>query len=227
MPAGQREASPWGTSVPPPRFHTIHYAGVLAAASPWRSRISAQPPLGGRHLRPRTRRVKSPKSGCARADIAPGRNSWSGPLPWTCPEGRLRASRLSQLPGEDEAARRCEETRRVARSLASGHRPLPGCGGRADRGREASPWGMPNRSPGRGPPYWRSRVRRRQALGDENQCGDPGSKGERAAWPWVTRQRSSGGENAGCTARWRSLRTAGFHAPTTLPMRYPNALTGG
>ena len=31
------------TSVPPPRFHTIHYAGVLAAASPWRSRIT--PPL--------------------------------------------------------------------------------------------------------------------------------------------------------------------------------------
>ena len=40
---------------------------------------------------------------------------------------------------------------------------------------------VPNRSPGRGPPYWRSRVLRRQALGDENQCGDPGSKGERAA----------------------------------------------
>jgi hypothetical protein len=34
------------TSVPPPRLHTIHYAGVLAAASPWRSRVSAQPPLG-------------------------------------------------------------------------------------------------------------------------------------------------------------------------------------
>jgi hypothetical protein len=41
------------TSVPPPRFHTIHYAGVLAAASPWRSRVSAQPPLGGRRLCPR------------------------------------------------------------------------------------------------------------------------------------------------------------------------------
>ena len=41
------------TSVPPPRFHTIHYAGVLAAASSWRSRLSAKPPLGGRrrHLR--------------------------------------------------------------------------------------------------------------------------------------------------------------------------------
>ena len=28
------------TSVPLPRFHTIHYAGVLAAASPWRSRLT-------------------------------------------------------------------------------------------------------------------------------------------------------------------------------------------
>ena len=40
---------------------------------------------------------------------------------------------------------------------------------------------VPNRSPGRGPSYWRSRVLRRQALGDENQCGDPGSKGDEAA----------------------------------------------
>jgi len=31
------------TSVPPPRFHTIHYAGVLAAASPWRSRVTPTP----------------------------------------------------------------------------------------------------------------------------------------------------------------------------------------
>jgi hypothetical protein len=28
------------TSVPPPRFHTVKYAGVLAPASPWRSRIA-------------------------------------------------------------------------------------------------------------------------------------------------------------------------------------------
>ncbi len=27
------------TSVPPPRFHTVKYAGVLASASPWRARI--------------------------------------------------------------------------------------------------------------------------------------------------------------------------------------------
>ena len=32
------------TSVPLPRFHTIHYAGVLAAASPWRSRLKPSLP---------------------------------------------------------------------------------------------------------------------------------------------------------------------------------------
>ena len=50
------------TSVPPPRFHTIHYAGVLAAASPWRSRISAKPPLGGRRSRRRKAAGTSPGS---------------------------------------------------------------------------------------------------------------------------------------------------------------------
>jgi len=62
-------------SVPPPSLHTIRYAGVLAAASPWRSRLAPQalpqppasdepdrpdlargPPLGGAfgaQLRPR------------------------------------------------------------------------------------------------------------------------------------------------------------------------------
>ena len=63
------------TSVPPPRFHTIHYAGVLAAASPWRPRISAQPPLGGRRHLPRTRRATSPRRECVRADIGHGQNS--------------------------------------------------------------------------------------------------------------------------------------------------------
>src|SRR6185436_18397590 len=29
-------------SVPPPRFHTVKYAGVLAPASPWRSRLAPQ-----------------------------------------------------------------------------------------------------------------------------------------------------------------------------------------
>ena len=32
------------TSVPPPRLHTVRYAGVLAAASRWRPRIAPKPP---------------------------------------------------------------------------------------------------------------------------------------------------------------------------------------
>jgi hypothetical protein len=32
------------TTVPPPRFHTIRYAGVLAAASKWRARVVPPPP---------------------------------------------------------------------------------------------------------------------------------------------------------------------------------------
>ena len=32
------------TSVPPPRLHTVRYAGVLAAASPWRPRVAPKPP---------------------------------------------------------------------------------------------------------------------------------------------------------------------------------------
>jgi hypothetical protein len=34
------------TSVPPPRLHTIRYAGVLGPANPWRSRLAPQPPQG-------------------------------------------------------------------------------------------------------------------------------------------------------------------------------------
>jgi hypothetical protein len=37
----------------------------------------------------------------------------------------------------------------------------------------------PRRSPDRGPPYWKSQVLRRQALG---RVGDDG-RGEREAWP--------------------------------------------
>ena len=40
---------------------------------------------------------------------------------------------------------------------------------------------VPSRSPGRGPPYWKSRVFRRQALGDESDGGDHSSKGDEAA----------------------------------------------
>ena len=40
---------------------------------------------------------------------------------------------------------------------------------------------VPRRSPGRGPPYWKSRVLRRQVLGDEDDFGNQGSSGDEAA----------------------------------------------
>ena len=39
------------TSVPPPRFHTVKYAGVLAPASTCRSRVAPKPPRRTRPLR--------------------------------------------------------------------------------------------------------------------------------------------------------------------------------
>jgi hypothetical protein len=49
-----------------------------------------------------------------------------------------------------------EEPSRIARDLAALGEPTE----------------VPSRSPGRGPPYWKSRVLRRQVLGDEEGCGN-------------------------------------------------------
>ena len=38
-----------------------------------------------------------------------------------------------------------------------------------------------HRSPGRGPPYWKSQVLRRQVLGDEQDCGSRGDGAEEVA----------------------------------------------
>ena len=98
------------TSVPPPRFHTIHYAGVLAAASPWRSRITPPLPPTAENVEPEKRVRKS------------GYRPWAELLQrtfavdvLTCPscQGRMRLLAVVKNPVE--------------------HRPLSGCGGRADR----------------------------------------------------------------------------------------------
>ena len=57
-----------------------------------------------------------------------------------------------------------EEPARIARLLAAAGEPTE----------------VPRRSPGRGPPYWKSRVLRRQVLGDED-CGSHGRNGDEAA----------------------------------------------
>ena len=99
----------------------------------------------------------------------------------------------------------------------------------------AKPRGMPGRSPRRTPPYWKSQLLRRHSLGDENQRGDNGSKGQREAFPRGTRQRRSRTENAGCTAGRRSSRGPRLIArqsPTRAPglvgnrARFPHALLG-
>jgi hypothetical protein len=128
-------------SVPPPRRHTIRYAGVLAPASPWRRRLTpmvpSETPADGQ--RPR------------RPEGAPSYRPWAELLARTfavdvlaCPKchGRMRLLAMVEDPAN------------VARFLAAV--------GEATE--------VPRRSPGRGPPYWKSRVLRRQAFGEEDDA---------------------------------------------------------
>ena len=134
------------TSVPPPRFHTVRYSGVLAAASPWRPHIAPKPP------------AEDPTAQTAEPDRtgpAGGYRPWAELLARTfavdvlsCPscQGRMRLLALIKEPAS------------IARTLAAL--------GEATE--------VPRRSQGRGPPYWKSRILRRQALGDEEECGSHG-----------------------------------------------------
>ncbi len=133
------------TSVPPPRLHTIRYAGVLAPASPWRSRLAPRPPQAA---------AASDEPG--RPDHVGGYRPWAELLARTfavdvlaCPtcQGRMKLLGLVKGPAS------------IARTLATV--------GEATE--------VPQRSPGRGPPYWKSRVLRRQVLGEEDEGGRRGS----------------------------------------------------
>jgi Putative transposase len=73
------------SSVPPPRFHTVRYAGVLASASPWRSRIAPKPPA-------ETGEPETPKR-------AGGYRPWAELLARTFP-GAHEAARDGHRPGE-------------------------------------------------------------------------------------------------------------------------------
>ena len=137
------------TSVPPPRFHTIHYAGVLAAASPWRSRLTPRLPPTAENVEPEKRVRKS------------GYRPWAELLQrtfsvdvLTCPscQGRMRLLAVVKNPVS------------IARYLAAAGEPTD----------------VPSRAPGRGPPYWKSQVLRRQALGGRGDGGVHG-RGDEAA----------------------------------------------
>ena len=99
-------------SVPPPRLHTIRYAGVLAPASPWRSRLAPPSPQAA---------AASDEPG--RPDHAGGYRPWAELLARTfavdvlaCPNCQGRMKLLALVKGSRE------------------HRPLPRHGGRGDRG---------------------------------------------------------------------------------------------
>jgi hypothetical protein len=129
-------------SVPPPKLHTVRYAGVLAPASKLRSRIvpkvaapandtetSAEPPerpVSGSRYRPWAELLQR----CFSIDVL------------SCPTcgGRMRLVALVTEP---------KSIRRFLRGL--GEPTLP-----------------PVREPARGPPYWKSRVLRRAAGDDES-----------------------------------------------------------
>jgi len=125
------------SSVPPPRFHTVRYAGVPAAASTWRPRIAPKPP-----------EAPAATAEPDRTRPAGGYRPWAERLArtfavdvLTCPcQGRMRLLAMIQEPAS------------IARYLAAV--------GEATE--------VPRRSPGRGPPYWKSRVLRRQVLGDQD-----------------------------------------------------------
>ncbi|WP_436602297.1 transposase [Sorangium sp. So ce1036] len=86
-------------SVPPPRFHTVKYAGGLASASPWRKRIGPRPAKPGS---PATRRRRHGRARRTRPAFTPR------------PAGRARRARAGRggAPGRRATA--------VATELESG-----------------------------------------------------------------------------------------------------------
>ncbi len=125
-------------SVPPPRFHTVRYAGVLGSASKLRSRIA-----------PKRAEVSSPPVVEDIHDV-PRRGPYR---PW--------AALLQRTFGLDVlSCPRCQGRMRLLAMVTdpkSITRYLAALG---------EPTDAPTRAPARAPPYWKSRVLRR-AAGDE------------------------------------------------------------
>ena len=124
-------------NVPPPRFHTLRYAGVLGPASHWRE-----------HLVPAPGEASPPSDEATQPKRASAYRPWAELLArtfavdvLTCAlcQGRMRLLALVKEPSS------------IARYLAGTGEPTE----------------PPSRSADRGPPYWKSRVLRRLALGEE------------------------------------------------------------
>lgn len=134
------------TSVPPPRFHTVHYAGVLAPASKWRSRLA---PASALH---------APAQG-----DEPGQPPRPGAYrPWAELLARTFAVDVLVCPrckGRMKLLAIVKDPTSIVRYLSTAGEPTE----------------APHRSPKRAPPYWKSRVLRRLALGHEDAGEGHGS----------------------------------------------------
>ena len=124
-------------AVPPPRHHLVKYAGVLASASPWRSRIAPRPMHGESAPVAANDDETKPKRG-ARYRL------WAELLARTFGIDVLRCMACG---GRLKLLAVLADEKSVRRHLARG-------GERTD---------VPDRSPARGPPYWKSTVLRRRA----------------------------------------------------------------
>jgi hypothetical protein len=123
-------------SVPPPKLHTVRYAGVLAPSSKLRARIIPKP-------------VVAPESDTAEASNTPPNRRGSHYRPW--------AELLKRTFDIDVRCPRCEGRMKLVAMVtepASAKRLLRHLGETTD---------PPAREPARGPPYWKSRVLRRAA----------------------------------------------------------------
>nr|WP_324293067.1 transposase [Sorangium sp. Soce836] len=126
-------------SVPPPRFHTVKYAGVLASASPWRKRIGPRP--------------AKPQEPTRADEDAASKRKRGGYRPWAELLRRTFAIDVLECPtckGRMKLVAMVTEPRNIARFLSA----------------LGEPTDVPARSPNRGPPYWKSTVLRRKAPGD-------------------------------------------------------------
>ena len=130
-------------SVPPPRLHTVRYAGVLASASKLRARIAPSP----------TAPPATPTCEDAEDDAAdtPRRGHYR---PWAELLKRTFGFDVLQCP-------RCEGRMRLLAMVTD-----PSSITRYLRALD-EPTDLPAQAPARGPPYWQSRVLRRAASGDE------------------------------------------------------------
>src|SRR5690606_9681433 len=137
------------TTVPPPRFHSVRYAGVFAAASKWRARVVPPPP-------PLTESDATHHdcSTCTPKTKPPTHRS--GYRPWR--ELLMRSFKIDVEHCESCGARM--KLRALVMTTASIERYLRWLG---------EPIDPPTLSPARDPPYFKSRVIRRR-LGEPAQA---------------------------------------------------------